>query len=275
MRRLLALFAFLFVCAVAAAQADSLSARYAPLDSLLNEFYGTLKFETTESKCHEADFLIGTCQDSLTRQHVALNIFDHYRDSKVMGDESVSIYLYDKWFLPGKVAFDGDLAALDAEVFVKFNRHCQLDSLAVPVTLYKPCGRAVTIPAKGGTSVMFFYDTHCSKCLLETAVLPEVLDEVDFPLMFYAVYTGPDKASWKQYRRKKLKLSNRNVKVVHLWDPDMESSYHLYYGVFGTPRMYLIDAEGSILGRRLEVENLKMLLPTAGAIQATYDRFYK
>lgn len=275
MRRLLALFAFLFVCAVAAAQADSLSARYAPLDSLLNEFYGTLKFETTESKCHEADFLIGTCQDSLTRQHVALNIFDHYRDSKVMGDESVSIYLYDKWFQSGKVAFDGDLAALDAEVFVKFNRHCQLDSTAVPVTLYKPCGGKVTIPANGGTSVLFFYDTHCSKCLIETAVMPEVLNDVDFPLTFYAVYTGPDKASWKQYRRKKLKIPNRNVKVVHLWDPEMESSYQLYYGVFGTPRMYLVDPEGTILGRRLEVENLKMLLPAAGAIQATYDRFYK
>lgn len=275
MRRLLAIFAFLSVCAVSTAQTDSLSARYAPLDSLMNEFFVTLKFETTETKCQEADFLIGTCQDSLTRQHVALNIFDHYRDSKVMGDESVSIYLYDKWFQPGKVAFDGDLAALDAEVFVKFNRYCQLDSTAVPVTLYKPCGGKVTIPAKGGTSVLFFYDTHCSKCLIETAVMPEVLNDVDFPLTFYAVYTGPDKASWKQYRRKKLKISNRNVKVVHLWDPEMESSYQLYYGVFGTPRMYLVDPEGTILGRRLEVENLKMLLPAAGAIQATYDRFYK
>ncbi|MCQ2178551.1 MAG: thioredoxin family protein [Bacteroidales bacterium] len=275
MKRFLIISAFLCLCTVSFAQTDSLSTRYAPLDSLLNEFYGTLKFETSETKCHEADYLIGMCQDSLTRQHVALNIFDHYRDSKVMGDESVSIYLYDNWFRNGKVKFDGDLAELDAEVFVKFNRFCQLDSTAVPVTLFKPCGGKAEIPVKGHTSVLFFYDTHCSKCLLETAVLPDVLNDVDFPLTFYAVYTGTDKASWKQYRRKKLRISNRNVRLVHLWDPELESSYQLYYGVFGTPRMYLVDPEGTIIGRRLEVENLKMLLPAAGAIQATYDRFYK
>lgn len=274
MKRVFIILASLVLCASSFAQTDSLEARFAPLDSLLNDFYTTLTFESTENKCHEADFLIGTCKDSLIRQHVALNIFDHYRDSKVMGDESVSIYLYDNWFQTGKVSFDGDLAALDAEVFVKFNRYCQLDSTAVPVTLYKPCGGKRTVPAKGETSVLFFFDTHCSKCILETAVLPEVLNKVDFPLTFYAVYSGTDKDSWKKYR-KRFKLSNRNVKVVHLWDPEMDSSYQLYYGVIGTPRMYLVDPEGGIIGRRLEVENLKELLPYAGAIQATYDKFYK
>ena len=275
MKRILSVILSIATCITLSAQEeDSLSVRYAPLDSLLNEFYTSLTFETTESKCREADFLIGTCKDSLTRQHVALNIFDHYRDSKIMGDESVSIYLYDNWFEPGKVAFDGDLAALDAEVFVKFNRYCQLDSLAVPVEMYKPCGGRKTAPVKGGTSVMFFYDTHCSKCILETSLLPEVLASVDFPLTFYAIYSGTDKASWKKFR-KRFHTTSRKVRFVHLWDPELDSSYQLYYGVYGTPRMYLIDPDATILGRRLEIDNLKELLPYAGAIQSTYDRFNK
>ena len=274
MKRPALVILFAVLCLNVRAQSDSLSQRYAPLDSLLTGFYSALEFETAADKCREADFLIGTCRDSLTRQHVAINIFDHYRDSRLMGDETVSIYLYDNWFQTGKVSFEGELSAMDAEVFVKFNRYCQIDSTAVPVSLYKPCGGRRTIPQKGRTSVIFFYDTHCSKCRLEAAVLPGVLNDVDFDLDFYAVYSGVDKPSWKAFRRG-FKVSNRKVRVVHLWDPEMDSDYQLYYGVYGTPRMYLVEPEGTIIGRRLEVENLKELLPFAGAIQSTYDEFNK
>lgn len=264
MKRTLAAIALALVCSFANAQTDSLSAKFAPLDSLLNQFYCALEMEGIEEKCHEADFLIGAAQDSLTRQHIALNIFDHYRDSKLMGDDSVAIYVYDNWF-NGKVDFEGDLAALDAEVFVKFNRYCQIDSTAVPVALYKPCGGTRTIPENDRMSVLFFFDTHCSKCILESKILPDVLKDVNFPIYFYAVYSGTDKASWKQWRRK-FKVSNRKVKVVHLWDPELDSSYQLYYGVYGTPRMFFVDSDGTILGKHLEVENLKMILSLVGAL---------
>lgn len=266
MKKVLTAIALALVCSSAHAQTDSFTNKYAQLDSLLSQFYCALEMESIEEKCHEADFLISTAQDSLTRQHVALNVFYHYVDSKLMGDDSVSIYVYDTWFNGGGVEFEGDLSELDAEIFVNFNRHCQLDSTAVPVTLYKPCRGTRTIPEGGKMSVLFFFDTHCSKCILESKVLPGVLNDVSFPLNFYAVYSGTDKQSWKQWRRK-FKVSNRNVKVVHLWDPEMDSSYQLYYGVIGTPRMYLVDSDGTILGKRLEVENLKMILSMVGGLQ--------
>lgn len=266
MKRILAVIAVILVCASVNAQTDSLEARFAPLDSLLNSFYGALEMAPMEEKCHEADFLIGTAQDSLTRQHVALDIFYHYKESKLMGDDSVAIYVYDTWFDGGGVEFEGDLSALDAEIFVKFNRYCQIDSLAMPVSLYKPNGKTRTVPEGDRMSVMFFFDTHCSKCMLESKILPDVLKDVSFPLYFYAIYSGTDKDSWKQWR-KKFKVHNRNVKVVHLWDPELDSSYQLYYGVYGTPRMYFVDSDGTILGKRLEVENLKMILSLVDELQ--------
>ena len=51
--------------------------RYAGLDSLLTEFYAALVPEEIEVKNAEMDRLIETCHDSLTRQHVALEIFNH------------------------------------------------------------------------------------------------------------------------------------------------------------------------------------------------------
>ena len=76
MRTLLTALALLLApLAVCSAQEEN---RYAGLDSLLTEFYSALVPEDIEVKNAEMDRLIETCHDSLTRQHVTLEIFDHY-----------------------------------------------------------------------------------------------------------------------------------------------------------------------------------------------------
>ena len=130
---------------------------------------------------------------------------------------------------------------------------------APEVSLLKPCGGRETVPAKGKVAVLFFYDTSCAKCRLESQVLPSVLSQVDFPMNFYAVYVGTDKGEWKAFRRN-FRIPGRKVRLHHLWDPDMDSDYQKYYGVTGTPRMFVVWKDGEILGRRLEVANLQEII---------------
>lgn len=269
MKRLFCILLSIGICAGLRAQsADSL---YAALDSLLAQFYVTLEHESTDAKCDEADFLIGTCRDSLTRQHVALSIFDHYCDSRVMGEEGVAIHVYDTWFDSGVVKFRGEMDKLDAGVYVKFNRNSLIGCDAPVITLRKPCGGKMTIPESGTTSLLFFFDTSCAKCRLESAVMPQVLSDVDFRMNLYCIYCGADKKSWREFRRH-FAIDNPMVKVRHFWDPEMDSDYQLQYSVTGTPRVFLVGPDGTIIGRRLEMESLMQLLPYAGAIQAVFER---
>ena len=245
---------------------------YARLDSLLQGFYKVLEFAPLEDKCSEVDFLISTCTDSLTRQRVALSIFDHYRDSNLMGDESVAIYLYDNWFEPGKVKFQGQMDKMDAEMFVRFNRQSLIGCDAPRLTLRKPCGGKETVPKEGEVSVLFFYDTSCAKCRLTAELLPAALSDIDFRLQFYAINCGADRREWKRFRRS-FRLDNKNVKLHHLWDPELDSDYPLKYSVIGTPRIYCIEPQGTIIGRRLEMDSLMEVLKIAGAIKSVYDRY--
>lgn len=255
---------FLLILAAAAllgvrahAQYDSLDVvRYAPLDSLLAQFYDALTHEDVDVKCSEMDNLIGTCADSLTRQHVALQIFDHYSHTRVMGEEAVAIHIYDKWFDGGPVKSRSEFEDIEMWQFANFNRHTLIGMKAPKVDLFKPCGKTLGIPEEGKISTLFFYDTTCAKCRLEVQVLPQVLESVDFPLNFYAVYAGSDRASWRKFR-KSFKIRNRNVRVVHLWDPEMKTDYLRLYGVMSTPKMYVALEDGEIIGRRLEVVNLQ------------------
>lgn len=258
MRRLVLCLACMLSALMLSAQTDSLD-RYAGLDSLLTQFYTSLERESIEVKNSEFDNLISSCRDSLTRQHVTLRIFDHYRHSRVMGEEAVAIHVYDTWLATGLVRTATDIELMDAEIFADFNRSSLIGMTAPEVSLLKPCGGRETVPARGKVAVLFFYDTSCAKCRLESQVLPSVLSQVDFPMNFYAVYVGTDKGEWKAFRRN-FRIPGRKVRLHHLWDPDMDSDYQKYYGVTGTPRMFVVWKDGEILGRRLEVANLQEII---------------
>ena len=103
---------------------------YAPLDSLLTQFYGALLYEDIDEKNAEFDGLIASCTDSLMRQHVALAIFDHYRFSRVMGEEAVAVHVLMLFagdfetFYAGLnhvfngLLFDGGHSAMDCDVLM-------------------------------------------------------------------------------------------------------------------------------------------------------------
>lgn len=258
MRRLLPiLLTLLLFCgartAAQEARADSTD-RFAPLDSLLTQFYGALLPADIDEKNAEFDALISSCQDSLTRQHVALAIFDHYRFSRVMGEEAVAVHIFDEWIAPGKVQPRSEFEMFEAERFSLENRSTLIGMPAPQLTLRTPCGGKRTIPRSDRAAVLFFYSPGCAKCRLETHALPSVLAEVKFPMDFYAIDVDSDRRAFRAFR-KALKTSNKQVKMIHLWDPKNDSTLLLDYGVFSTPKVFVVW-EGEILGRRLEMANL-------------------
>jgi len=135
MRRLLCIIVLLSGFLAASAQEpDSLEfERYSGLDSLLTEFYLSLEQEDCEVKSEEFDGLIELCRDSLTRQHVTLQIFDHYSHSRVMGEEAVAIHIFDKWIASGLVKTRSEFEYMDDELFVNFNRNSLIGMTAPKV----------------------------------------------------------------------------------------------------------------------------------------------
>jgi len=246
--------------------------RYRGLDSLLTQFYQSLEREDCDRKSQEFDMLIEMSRDSLTRQHVTLQILDHYIHSRVMGEEAVAIHIFDKWIATGLVSTRSEFEYMDCELFANFNRNSLIGMPAPEVSLFAPGGSLRSLPTHGRMSILFFYDTACAKCRLETQVMPQVMKAIDFPVDLYAVYVGTVRRDWNAFRRN-FKLGNRNVRVIHLWDPEMDSGYQKEYAVTGTPRLFVVEPEGTILGRRLEMVNLQEMIPIMRAVSETYDKY--
>jgi len=269
MRRLCVIFLTFLLCVFdAAAQIDSTKLR--ELDSRLEQYFSILEAEPVEVKNKECDALIEAASDSSLRSKIALKIYKHYLNSALMGDEAVAIHLTDKWFSSGKVSMGSAQALLDAKLFAEFNRKSLIGMKAPQVTLTDPSGERITIPftnrslsgAEGPArfQILYFYDTDCAKCKLESATLRSMLDDKEYPVDVVAVYVGREADSWQKWRESTFVLKRGGARVIHLWDPDGKSGYQLDYGVTVTPRMFLIDPSGVIIGRGLDTIALDTLL---------------
>ena len=241
------------------AQVDS--TRLAELDKRLDKYFQILEPESVDVKSRECDLLIDSAKDSLLRQHIALKAYDHYLNSTLMGDEGVAVHLTDTWFASGLVSMGGEEVLFNAKIFADFNRQSLLGKPAPSFAMESFEGDSVSF---GGRSeryrVLLFYDTDCAKCKLELMRLRPLLDSRNWPVDLYAVYTGGDKESWGKWLSERMNINAPRTRIFNLWDPEVKSDYQMKYGVLQTPRMFLIDKEGTIIGRGLDSDALEHLL---------------
>ena len=240
------------------------------LSDKLDEYFMAIEREGTQVQKQESDFLIESASDSLVRQFIALKIYDHYLNSPVMGSEAVAIHVLDRWFIPGTVKMKSDIDFINARVYADFNRQSLVGMKAPQLNMQDIDGQEVSLFGGEGSSVesndgsrfsvMYFYDTDCSKCRMESILLRNMLEDRNYPLDLYAIYSGDDRKAWEEYAARQLKIEAENTTVMNLWDPALDSDFQRKYGVLQTPRMFLISPDGTILGRGLDTEALMQML---------------
>ncbi len=263
-RSSLILFLLCITLAVSAQQTDS--SRFAALGLKLAEYYDAMKYESLDVQKSECDFLIESATDSDLRQFIAQDIYDHYIDSPVMGSENVAVYVYDKWFAEGKLNMRSQEELLDAKVHADFNRQSLIGCQAPYLNMESIDGTRVCLFDAGNRPgvfrVLYFYDTDCAKCKMETMFLNALFASKDYPVEFYAIYVGDKRQEWEHYVAEQF---TSVPDAFHLWDPSLDSDFQNKYGVVRTPRLLLIDPEGVIIGRGLDTQALDLLLETAFA----------
>ena len=234
------------------------------LSAKLHEYFEAMKYESVDLQKGECDFLIESTSDSLLKSHVAKAIYDHYSKSPVMGAEAVAIHVYDKWYKPGHVKMDSDAELLGAKIFAEFNRMSQVGCFAPELQMEASDGSFVQLFQDGdkqnGFRVLYFYDTDCSNCKIQSVLLNNILVTESFPVEFYAIYTGDNRESWIKYISERFDIPETSSNIIHLWDPEIDSDFQRKYGILQTPRMFLIAPDGVIVGRGLDAYALAQML---------------
>ena len=268
MRRVIKLFIALalVLCPAYASMAQELdSLTQKTLSEKLSEYYLAMEREGTDMQKQECDFLIGAATDSLVRQYVALDIYDHYMNSPVMGSEAVAIHVLDNWFMTGKVKMKSEIDFINARIFADFNRQSLVGLRSPSINIRDINGNEVSLFGEteqqtNRFSILFFYDTDCAKCKFESILMRNLLEDKNYPVEFYAIYSDDDESAWREYVADQLDIEASEVNVTHLWDPELDSDFQRKYGVIKTPCIFLVRPDGIIMGRGLDSKGLFQML---------------
>lgn len=203
-----------------------------------------------------ADAFIHTGKTPEETARIAWYIYNYYRSSNIMGYDEIAIYIADSYFLNKRYTLPDESAMMEMRLFAETNRNSLIGMKAPSLTLQDPAGTEIRIPdGDQDYSVLYFYDDECPGCVRTTPALMQYMIRNSAGLNFtiYMVYTQNDRERWMDYIQKAVQPFTlpANVRTVHLWDPDMTSDFVTKYGVISTPKLFLLDRNGNIIGREL------------------------
>lgn len=243
------------------------------LDVKLKEYFNAMEREELEVQKQECDFIIGSAEDPDLRGVIAEKVYDHYMTSRRMGAEGVSVHIYDKWFSDGSLKMSDAVKQLDARIFADFNRSSLLGCKAPDLKMQTMQGDSLTVfPSQDGRyKILYFYDTDCAKCKVQTILLRNLMNTSAYDVDFYAIYVGDNRQQWEKYSADHLSINSPTVGIYHLWDAQLNSDFQRKYGLLQTPRLFLVAPDGVIAGRGLDAESLAMMLEqTSSSKPLTY-----
>lgn len=227
-----------------------------------------------------ADAFISTGKTPEERARLAYYIYRYYRESKIMGYDEIAVYVADAYFIKGGYTLPDTDAVMEMKLFAQTNRLSLIGMRAPGLTLEDPAGNKVEL-ANGNQdyTVLYFYDDECASCIRTTPALMQYLIRNTEGLNFtvYMIYTQDDRERWMNYLQKAVhpfKVPD-NVNIVHLWDPEMTSDFVTKYGVISTPKMFLLNRQGIIVGRDLTPAALSQVVDVQESIPTPTEMIFE
>lgn len=242
----------------------------------VTDWFDSMVYQPVDTIMSRVDSFIAAMDDS-TRATAAGLAFDYYSTSPIMGHESVAVHVADRWFLSGELKWSDESSYPLLYSYAEANRSSLIGCRAPELVMESIDGASVSLRGcTGRNKVLYFYDNECSTCRRMTPALASLASAYDGePITLVAVYTQSDKEAWKRYVAEQFgSIDNDKVQIVHLWDPEVESGYHMKYGLLTTPGLFLIDSQNIIVGRKLDADALAGLLEMRNGEAAGYRQLF-
>ncbi len=227
---------------------------YTPiLMARLNAFFSNVVIQSADSINKEIDRILGKCANSYrTFQFISVYLFNHFRESEIMGHDAVVVKLADDIYLSGKAdwvsqEFKDDLRKqvdrLRPNLIGQKGEDLVMDSYkGIFVSLYDITKEF---------TVLYFWEPDCGHCKEATPKLKAFYERAkDEGVEVFSVCTTSDRDKWIKY------IEENKLTWINGWDPKRTSRFDYFYNVQSTPMIYILDRNKKIIAKKLPVENL-------------------
>jgi thiol-disulfide isomerase/thioredoxin len=231
----------------------------------LNTFFTNIVIQSSDSINKEIDKIIEKCQGNYkVFQFVAVYLFNHFRESEIMGHDAVMVKLADDIYLSGKADWVSKEFKDDLRNQIELIRPNLIGKKAVNLIMDSYKGIFVSLyDIEKDFTILYFWEPDCGHCKEATPILKAYYEKAkNDNIEVFAVCTTSDKAKWSKY------IEENKLTWINGWDPARSSHFDTYFNVQSTPMVYILDKNKKIIAKKLGVEDI-------GSFIDNYRKYFK
>ena len=234
---------------------------YARLDA----FFSSVLIQAPDTINKEIDKLIKKCSSNhKVFQFISVYLFNHFRESEIMGQDAVLVKIADDIYLSGKADWVSKEFKDDLRKQIDLMRPNLIGKKAENIVMDSYNGIFVSLyDVEKDFTILYFWEPNCGHCQEATPKLKVYYDKPkDYSLEVFAVCTTSDRAKWTKY------IEDNKLTWINGWDPKRSSHFDYYYNIQSTPTVYILDKNKKIIAKKLGVEEI-------GPFIENYRKFFK
>jgi peroxiredoxin len=223
------------------------------LQSKLNAFFKNMVIQSADSINKEIDRIIEKCSGNYeVFQFVSVFLFNHFRESEIMGHDAVVVKLADDIYLSGKADWVSEEFKDDLRKQVELIRPNLIGRKGENLVMDSYIGTYVSLyDIEKDYTILYFWEPDCGHCNEATSRLKAYYEKArDEGIEIFSVCTGSDKAKWSKY------IEDNNLTWINGWDPQRTTRYDYYYNVRSNPMVYILDKNKTIIAKKIAVEDI-------------------
>jgi len=223
------------------------------LYSRLEAFFKNVVIQAPDSLNKEIDIIIKKCEKNYKIfQFVSVFLFNHFRESEIMGHDAVMVKLADDIYLSGKADWVSKEFKDDLKKQIDLIRPNLIGKKAQDLVMNSYKGIFVSLyDVEKEFTILYFWEPDCGHCKESTPKLKALYDKPhDYTLEIFAVCTTAEKEKWSKY------IEENKLTWINGWDPARTTHFDFYYNVQSTPMVYILDKNKKIIAKKISVEEI-------------------
>jgi thiol-disulfide isomerase/thioredoxin len=223
------------------------------LHARLEAFFKNMLIQAPDSLNKEIDIIIKKCEKNYKIfQFISVFLFNHFRESEIMGHDAVMVKLADDIYLSGKADWVSKEFKDDLKRQIDLIRPNLIGKKAEDLVMNSYKGVFVSLhDLEKDFTVLYFWEPDCGHCKETTPKLKAFYEKThDYSLEVFAVCTTSEKDKWSKY------IEENKLTWINGWDPARTTHFDYYYNVQSTPMVYILDKNKKIIAKKIGVEDV-------------------
>ncbi|HOU95110.1 MAG TPA: thioredoxin-like domain-containing protein [Bacteroidales bacterium] len=225
--------------------------------SKLNDFFSNVVIQLADSINKEIDRIIALSSNNYKIfQYVSVYLFNHFRESEIMGHDAIIVKLADEIYLSGKADWTTQEWRDNLKKEVDRIRPNLIGVKAHDLVMNTFNNVFVSLyDIKKDFTILVFWEPDCGHCQQAIPILRDYYEKnKDKGIEVFAVCTQPDREKWEKY------IQENRLTWINGWDPQRITRYDYYYNITSTPLIYILDREKKIIAKKLPVESIESFI---------------